>query len=158
MPAGRKPKPTALRLIQGNPGKRAISKDEPKPVAIAKPRAPVALGVDAKKEWTRVTKQLADLGMVTAIDTSALAAYCIAFERFKNANAALEDVKKKDPIFKGLMVKTKQGNWIQNPLVGVARRAADDMIRYGSEFGMTPSSRSRLSIAPTEGKGEFDDF
>lgn len=43
-----------------------------------------------------------------------------------------------------LVVWTGNGNLIQNPLVGVSRRAAADMLRFAAEFGMTPSARSRI--------------
>jgi P27 family predicted phage terminase small subunit len=42
------------------------------------------------------------------------------------------------------VITTDKGNKIQNPLVGIARRAQADMVRYASEFGMTPSARSRV--------------
>jgi phage terminase small subunit len=38
----------------------------------------------------------------------------------------------------GLMIKTTNGNAIQNPLVGTANTAARDMLRFASEFGLTP--------------------
>lgn len=159
MTRGAKPKPTALKLIQGNPGKRALPKNEPKPKPIKSPRPPVSLGDAAKKEWNRVTKELASLGLVSNLDTSALAAYCIAFERFKEANEALREVAKKDPLFKGMMIKTTGGNWIQNPLVGVARRAADDMLKFAAEFGMTPSARSRVAAIELDNKRDgWDEF
>lgn len=43
-----------------------------------------------------------------------------------------------------LVVWTGNGNLIQNPLVGISRRAAADMLRFAAEFGMTPSARSRI--------------
>jgi P27 family predicted phage terminase small subunit len=46
----------------------------------------------------------------------------------------------------GLMIKTSNGNAIQNPLVGTANKAASDVVRYAAEFGMTPSARVRLAI------------
>jgi P27 family predicted phage terminase small subunit len=48
----------------------------------------------------------------------------------------------------GEVVKTRDGNLIQNPYLAVANRAMDQMLAYGRELGLSPSSRSRLSIAP----------
>jgi hypothetical protein len=48
---------------------------------------------------------------------------------------------KRDMLTGGLMIKTSNGNAIQNPLVGTANKAAADMVRYAAEFGMTPSAR-----------------
>ena len=68
--AGRKPKPTRLKLITGNPGKRRLNEREPKPKAVV-PRCPVELCDAAKKEWRRIGKQLAVLGLLTEIDRAA---------------------------------------------------------------------------------------
>jgi P27 family predicted phage terminase small subunit len=67
-------------------------------------------------------------------------------------------VAKKDPNFQGLLIRTKQGNWIQHPLVGMARRAAADMALFAAEFGMTPSSRTRVQVTAGKTPNEFDVF
>ena len=41
-------------------------------------------------------------------------------------------------------LKLVTGNPGKNPLVGTANKAMSDMVRYAAEFGMTPSSRSRV--------------
>ena len=53
---------------------------------------------------------------------------------------------KRDMLTGGLMIKTSNGNAIQNPLAGTANKAASDLVRYAIEFGMTPSARVRLSV------------
>lgn len=50
---GRKPKPTAMKVLEGNPGKRQLNSKEPKPVKKA-PRCPNWLEDEAKKEWKRM--------------------------------------------------------------------------------------------------------
>jgi len=56
------------------------------------------------------------------------------------------------------MIKTTNGNAIQNPLVGMANRAMADMVRYATEFGMTPSSRSRIAGNTDPNQGDFAEF
>jgi P27 family predicted phage terminase small subunit len=46
----------------------------------------------------------------------------------------------------GLLTKTAKGNIIQNPLVGIANKAAADVVRFASELGMSPSARARVSV------------
>ena len=46
----------------------------------------------------------------------------------------------------GLLIRTRNGNAIQNPLVGTAIKAASDMVRYAAECGMTSSARVRLAV------------
>jgi phage terminase small subunit len=51
----------------------------------------------------------------------------------------------KDPVTSGLLIKSQgNGDAIQNPLLGIARRAANDMVRYAGEFGMSPAARARI--------------
>ena len=69
---GRKPKPTAIKVLEGNPGKRALNEMEPQPEKKA-PKCPVWLDKEAKKEWKRISKQLEDLGILTEVDMAAFA-------------------------------------------------------------------------------------
>ena len=63
----------------------------------------------------------------------------------------------RDELTSGLMIKTTNGNAIQNPLIGTANKAARDMVRYASEFGLTPSARARVGLnAEAARKSKFD--
>ena len=70
---GRKPKPTAVKELEGNPGKRPLNELEPKPKKKA-PKCPGWLDAEAKTEWRRVAKQLEELGVLTEVDMAAFAA------------------------------------------------------------------------------------
>ena len=94
------------------------------------------------------------LGILTGVDRAALAAYCQAWGRWRQAERALAAMAALDPVTGALMIKTKEGNAIQNPLVGVANKAMADMVRYAAEFGMTPSARTRVQAAAG---GQADD-
>ncbi len=132
---GRKPKPTAVKLLQGNPGKRAINRAEPKPRVIL-PRAPEHLSDEEKAKWKTTVKELFPLGLITTIDQDALAMYCVIFMRWLKAERMVRE--------KGEIIKTAAGNIIQNPYLSIANRALDQLNKLGAEFGMTPSSRSRV--------------
>ena len=77
---GRKPKPTAIKELEGNPGKRQLNEYEPHPAAKA-PTCPKWLDDDAKKEWRRLAKQMEQIGILTEVDMAAFAAYCQAYAR-----------------------------------------------------------------------------
>ena len=49
---GRKPQPTALKVLKGNPGRRPLNEDEPKPEVLL-PRPPAHLSPVARREWRR---------------------------------------------------------------------------------------------------------
>lgn len=149
MAVGRKPKPTALKLVTGNPGKRALPKKEAK-IAPAEPTPPAFLCDDAKVEWGRVVSILFGAGLMTELDRAALAAYAAAYGRWAQAERAINRMAAKDELNAALMIKTSNGNAIQNPLVGIANKAKADMVRYAAEFGMTPSARSRVDATPND--------
>jgi P27 family predicted phage terminase small subunit len=150
MTPGPRPKPTHLKLITGNPGRRPLPVGEAR-LAAALPSAPPHLSPDAVTEWERVAQELFTAGLLAALDRAALAAYCQAYSRWAQAERALTEMGRRDQLTAGLMIKTTGGNAIQNPLVGIANKAAADMVRYAAEFGMTPSARTRIQAAPPAG-------
>ncbi len=150
---GRKPKPTHLKLVKGNPGKRPINEREPVP-ASKLPSPPAFLADGAKVEWGRVSEELYRIGILTGIDRAALAAYCQAYARWAAAEKAINAMAEVDLVAGGLLTSTSNGNKIQNPLVGIANKAAADMVRYAAEFGMTPSARSRIKAEGREEDGD----
>ena len=141
---GRKPAPTHLKLVRGNPGKRRLNKAEPAPERVM-PSPPVELCADARLEWDRVAGELHRIGVLSGIDRAALAAYCQAYGRWVVAERAIAKMAERDQLTEGLMIRTTNGNAVQNPLVGTANKAMADLVRYAAEFGMTPSARSRVS-------------
>jgi P27 family predicted phage terminase small subunit len=147
MAMGRKPKPTHLKLVTGNPGRRPLPAVEAQ-AAPALPSPPPHLSDDAKVEWGRVSEELYKIGLLSGIDRASLAAYCQSYGRWAGAERAIAEMGKRDMLTGGLMIKTSNGNAIQNPLVGTANKAMSDMVRYAAEFGMTPSARSRIIAAP----------
>lgn len=81
---GRKPKPTAMKELEGNPGKHPLNTSEPKPNKKA-PACPKWLEPEAKKEWRRLAKQMEAIGILTEVDMAAFAGYCQAYaENFWN--------------------------------------------------------------------------
>ena len=135
----RKPKPTALRLIEGNRGRRPFNKREPKPRPVV-PKCPRHLNDAAKVEWKRIAKTLHKLGLLTEIDGGQLALYCQAWGRWIEA----EDALKKH----GTIVKAPKTGWpMSSPYLVVANKAMEQMQRALSEFGMSPASRARVQAA-----------
>ena len=130
-------KPTRLKELEGNPGKRALPKNEPKP-ELGAPEMPAWLPEDAKAEWKRVAPELSRLGLLARIDGSSLAAYCEAFSRWKQAVELMGR--------EGITFVTAGGYAAQHPAVGIANKAKVDMLRFGREFGLTPSSRGRMNL------------
>ena len=74
---GRKPKPTALKVLEGNPGKRPLNDHEPIPPK-GELKCPSWLLPEAKKEWKRLASSLEAMGVLTMADLTAFAGYCQA--------------------------------------------------------------------------------
>jgi P27 family predicted phage terminase small subunit len=148
---GRKPRPTVLKLIEGNPGKRSLNEREPVPPAEI-PECPEFLDTEARAEWERTSQVLADMGLLTLADRSALAAYCVAYSRWVQAEQQVARF--------GTIVKSpEKGFPMKSPYLTVADQALESMRKLMVEFGLTPSSRSRIRV-PEGGKAadEFDAF
>lgn len=134
---GRKPKPTALKQLEGNPGKRAVNKKEPKPVSEI-PSCPNHLQGIARQEWNRIVKELKALGMITKLDRAALAICCTAYADYVKACNKLKK--------EGEVIISEKGGMYQNPWVAIKKRSMDQIAKFYAEFGMTPSSRSRIQV------------
>lgn len=145
--------PTALRLLQGGPDARRVPQGEPIPPASDLPQPPGWLNAYALEEWHRLAEDLYGMGILTGIDQTMLAAYCMAYARWRQAEEDLEVMAQADAVTHGALLKTKEGNAIQNPLVGVANVARRDMARLAAEFGLSPSSRTLIDAGK---RGETD--
>ena len=59
------------------------------------------------------------------------------------AAEALGRMQAGDPVMHSMIVKSKFGEAVQNPLVSIVRKHAGDVVRFAAEFGLTPAARSR---------------
>ena len=109
---GRKPKPTAVKVLEGNPGKRPLNMFEPTPEKVA-PECPDWLNEEAKAEWDRLVDKMVELGTLTEMDMAAFAGYCQSYARWKEAEEFIEK--------HGTIVKTPSGYWQQVPQVSIAQ-------------------------------------
>jgi P27 family predicted phage terminase small subunit len=155
--SGRRPKPTKLKKLTGNAGKRALNEKEPTPPAIA-PDMPDGLSKVAQQEWKSIVPQLERLGVLSRIDGKALAAYCHAFARWFEAEEEIAEygIVVKEPV---LLMGAETGFYRhkKNPAVTISEGAMKLMKSFLIEFGMTPASRSRLRVDQPAGD-EQDPF
>jgi P27 family predicted phage terminase small subunit len=147
------PKPTRQRILEGKRAHRPLNKNEPE-YRVGIPKCPAHLGKEAKAEWRRLAPMLDSSGILTTIDAIALGNLCQAYVTMQLAQAQLDKT--------GLLVKTQSGFVQQSPLVAIVSSSMEMVNRLCREFGLTPSSRSRLSTdnagAPMSGnsRGEID--
>jgi P27 family predicted phage terminase small subunit len=91
------------------------------------------------------------MGLLTSVDRAALAAYCQTYSRWAKAETNIAQ-------YGSVLKSPKSGFPIANPYVGIANRALDQMRKFAVEFGLTPASRSRLSIQTAPSADPFETF
>jgi P27 family predicted phage terminase small subunit len=142
---GRKPTPTALKLLRGNPGKRPLNAHEPRgTVAVLEP--PASLTEAARTVFASVAEEGAALGVVTTADALALrllawwAGEWAELDEFIRANG------------RTYQTTTQSGDAMQRPRPEAAMRAeaARELRQWLEAFGFTPSGRSRVHAVPAE--------
>ena len=169
MKSGPTRKPTKLKILEGNPGKRPLPTNELDPEPFLAP-CPTFIKGAGRKEWKRLAPELYNLGLLTKIDQAALAAYCSSFGlwlkverelvRIQQSYSAVLKLRKKDPNLKlpsnGMVSQTSKGNWIMEPLLSVRKQALEQVHKFLIEFGMTPASRSRITVGKPESEDPLD--
>ena len=110
--SGRRPKPTARKELAGNPGKRALNKEEPVFTPIKGVAPPDWFSEDeglpmAAVMWELTTKELCGQGLLCVTDLAVLERWCVAYEFWRRAvkNIARE----------GLSITGAMGGKIKNP-------------------------------------------
>ena len=174
MPGGRPPKPTETKRIAGNPGKRRLNGDEPQ-FGASGLTCPRWLPDEARREWRRVAPMLREKKVITAADRAALAAYCLSYARWQQAELALEpreveqtvvgedgrETKKVVRVGGGLSqvvpLVSKKGEVIGEkeivrPEVLIAQQYQRLMLAAAGKLGLDPSSRSEVSTIKEEAR------
>lgn len=145
-------KPTRLKVLQGNPGKRRLNTAEPEPLEgeIYQPEDVAADSV-AAEEWARICPMLKQLGIIGAQDYLVLSDICRIHARRVMAQAKINEL--------GPMVKGSLGAPTMNPFIKLAQECERDLRQLYRTVGLDPSGRSALHVKPIEKKsGRFDKF
>ena len=111
----------------------------------AKPKKEaLAIHERAVNKYNTQYQKMEKLGILTEIDMAAFAGYCQAYARWKEAEEFITQ--------HGTIVKTPSGYWQQVPQVSIAQTYLKIMNRFCEQFGLTPSSRSRIVAEGGEDK------
>ncbi|ATR83050.1 phage terminase small subunit P27 family [Pseudomonas defluvii] len=152
--AGRRPTPTELKLVRGNPGKRPINKKEPLP-AKRIPSTPAHLTDEGQVAWGRLTVLLDRMGVLTEADGFALERLCDCYSEI----LALRELV--DANGRTYETTSTQGELVikANPAVAMLADADRRFKSYLVEFGLTPAARSKVQIkADDDQEDQFAEF
>jgi len=147
---GRKPKPTELKKLEGNPGRRPLNENEPKPdlADITLPRG--KLPKEGQNLWKKLAPRLLDLGILTEVDLPAFEMMCLHYALARDAFEVVDKL--------GLFVKDRENAPRKNPAMQLFRDNSAAFKAYMIEFGMTPSSRSRIEANPIDDEPSLADL
>lgn len=138
-------KPKRIKELMGNPGKKPIRDTVEARRARRIPTPPSFLSGPADGEWRRVVKELDWIGILSPLDYFVLAAYCEEVGTFIDSTMRLNELALIDDTGnRGLLVRTAYGDYRPTPLLAIRQKSATLMLRIATEFGMTPSARSRI--------------
>ena len=146
--SGPKPTPTNLRILRGNPGRRPLNEDEPKPPR-ALPPVPDWFNLLEREAWDTVIAALEPMGVVTLSDGPALTLLAQTWAEWREARGTID----------------LEGNyyaangWVRkHPAVGVAANAWRRVASMLAEFGLTPAARTRVQMIADGDPDPFDKF
>lgn len=152
---GPQPKPNEIKKLEGNPGKRAINENDPKPKIVLAVDPPYWLSDLSKTYWQQLMPMLSRLGVLTEADLPLFTRYCDILAKWKECRDFLAT---RDqicyPIFDGQKVDAEGKRIIlflkEYPHVSRQLKYSEHLLKIESHFGMSPSTRSRIIIDPSD--------
>ena len=139
---GPAPKPTSLRLLQGNPGKRPLNKQEPKPEILKSKDPPNYFSDEAVEVWNRLVPMLARIGLFTEADYNTLVRYIDMLMLYDKAR---EEVEISGATYTA--INKQGGEYIaQRPEVSIMRTCSEHLLKIEQQFGLTPASRTSIKV------------
>jgi len=125
--SGRKPLPTALKVLRGERRSARLNHQEPRPPGGAVHK-PSGLSRGAARVWDEFAPIARDMHTLTAADVAAFAVLCELQAMFEQLAARKGSQRERDAL----------------------RRLAAALRPYYGLFGLEPSSRSRIHVATAE--------
>jgi P27 family predicted phage terminase small subunit len=139
---GPQPKPTELRVLEGNRDHRPLPTDEPRP-RVGAPTCPPWLDPAAKRHWRLIVREwrIAAPRLLTRVDGGVLASYCQSLARQEQAELEIS-------------LDLAAGEKLDRSKVLVATKYATAVRAFAQELGLSPAARTRLRLPEP---GEVDD-
>ena len=158
---GPKPKPTKLKILAGTRADR-INHAEPT-LPPARPEMPDHLDALARAEWERLCGIVERMGVLTEADGAAMGIYCECYSKWIRARG---DIAKRGLLIEiTRTVTTRRGSTVEttgavkaNPAVAIEIQTARLMKELLMEFGLTPSSRTRVKTSDAGPRDRLAEF
>jgi len=141
--SGRRPQPTTLTVLRGNPSKKKLNEHEPVPPAGAVEK-PVGLSAGAGAVWDELAPICVAMGTLTVADVRAFATLCEMQATFQRAASQKEagafDLAREDEDVPNRLVV------VIDAVLRLERDTAAGLRPFYELFGLTPVARARISV------------
>ncbi len=140
------PEPTHLKLLKGT-RKERINWNEPRPKN-KRPLCPRWLSPKAKKYWRKTAPEMHRLGLLAELDVVGYAIICQLYAHILECTEVIGA--------EGTVYQTETGFLRPRPEIKLVQDLMKQYLDFGREYGLTPASRSRISVEPPDAVGEED--
>lgn len=151
---GAVPKPTAQRILEGNPGKRPIRGDEPQPRHLNFVTPPSHMTDRGKQVWLRLADEMARIGLLTCVDVDEFERYCELRAAWEQAR---DDIQERGMVVTHVNKRDAEKCGTLNPSFRAFRDLGPEIGKLADRFGLTPSARTRIRVDQPE-SGDLDEF
>jgi P27 family predicted phage terminase small subunit len=110
------------------------------------PKCPAYLDERAKQEWRRLVPILKRMKVLTEADGLMLGNLCVTVSTLVKAQEKLNQL--------GILYKSPSGYVMQSPLLSVVNQCVETITKLSREFGLSPASRTRLTIEKPDDNGD----
>lgn len=136
-------KPTALKLVEGNRGKRAVNAHEPEPELLQDLTPPAHLPEHVAAVWRELAPKLRRAMVLTELDTPLLEMTAMAIAMHRLAMEKTADGKV-------MMKNAETGTVSLSPYTLLQSMSFKQGLAALREWGATPAARSRVMIDPQQ--------
>lgn len=141
MPAGRPAKPTTIKTLQGNPGKRKLPQNEPR-YESGIPTCPAYLNADGKRWFGRVGKILDGAKVLTKADGDLLEQLALSYQTIRQAERQMKK--------HGILIDGTEGGLKKNPAATVLAEQQRILLSGLAQLGLTPATRGKVQALAEE--------
>lgn len=154
MAKGRKPKPTSIKKLHGTARKDRILGDEFTPKSLSEiplpPTDQYNFDDTSIQLYYRLAMTLHQNNILTPVDIELLLVYVNEMQIYREQWEAIKT--------EGQIIIDDKGNSKMNPRIRIANMMAKNIAKIASEFGFTPSSRTRIGTGQPKGDDSNDPF
>lgn len=139
-------KPSNLKVVQGTNRPHRNNKE---PVVVTEvPDCPDYLGKEAKKYWEETARQLVNAGLIGLVDTALFSLHCDSYGRYVEISRKIDTLDR-------MVSHSPNGMEMQSVWLQIRNKLHDQIIKTGTEFGLSPAARSKINL-PAQSEKKSD--